>query len=75
MNSHRPAPDVIARPAIFFMPLVLGLSSTVGLVSALLADGVWDGLSWVALGAPVAVVLWAWRYRRRVGKRQARAQG
>ncbi len=42
-------------------PIVLGLASAVGLLSALLGDAVWDTLSWVGLGAPVAVAAWfAW---------------
>jgi hypothetical protein len=32
--------------------------TAIGLVSALLGDGVWDGLSWLGLGTPVVVVLW-----------------
>lgn len=53
------------RHSIFFMPVLLGLASAVGLVSALLADGFWDALSWATLGAPLLAVLWALKYRRR----------
>jgi hypothetical protein len=42
---------------VFGMPLLLALISLVGLVSALLGDGAWDALSWLALGIPVAVAL------------------
>ncbi len=38
-------------------PVILGAASACGLLSALLGDGAWDGLSWLALGAPVAVGL------------------
>jgi hypothetical protein len=38
---------------IFKWPLVIAVLSTVGLLSALLGDGIWDGLSWVALAIPV----------------------
>jgi hypothetical protein len=38
---------------IFAIPLALGILSTVGLISALVGDGVWDGLSWIALGIPI----------------------
>lgn len=48
---------------IFFMPTLLGLVSVVGLVSALLGDGVWDALSWLALLTSLAAVAWAWRWR------------
>ena len=40
---------------IFRVPLLIGLVSIVGLASALFGDGVWDALSWIALGAPVAI--------------------
>ncbi|MEW6300320.1 MAG: hypothetical protein AB1671_21715 [Thermodesulfobacteriota bacterium] len=36
-------------------PIALGVVNAVGLVAALLADGPWDVLSWVALAVPVAV--------------------
>lgn len=43
-------------------PIVLGVASAVGLLSALLGDAVWDALSWLGLGAPVAVAVWfTWR--------------
>jgi hypothetical protein len=40
------------------MPVLLSVVSAVGLISALLGDGSWDVVSWVALGAPVGVILW-----------------
>ena len=47
--------------AMWRWPIVLGVASAVGLLSALLGDAVWDALSWVGLGAPVAVAAWfAW---------------
>ena len=49
--------------AIFRVPLLLGVASCVGLVSALVGDGVFDALSWLMLAAPLAVVAWAWRAR------------
>ena len=44
-------------------PIVLGLLTAVGLVSALFSDGgVGDALAWVTLGSPVAVGLrFGWR--------------
>jgi hypothetical protein len=41
---------------VFFMPCVLALVSAFGLVSALVGDGIWDGLSWLALAAPLATI-------------------
>jgi hypothetical protein len=43
---------------IFRWPLLLGFASVVGLISALVGDGVWDILSWLTLASPVAVVAW-----------------
>jgi hypothetical protein len=40
------------------MPILLGLSTTIGLISALLGDGIWDILSAFALGIPVVAGLW-----------------
>lgn len=39
---------------VFRIPCWLGLVSLVGLASALVADGFWDGLSWLCLGSVVA---------------------
>lgn len=47
---------------IFAVPAVIGVLSVAGLLSALLGDGVWDGLSWFLLLVPV--VLWATCLRR-----------
>lgn len=40
------------------MPLLLGVLTTIGLVSALLGDGIWDAVSAFTLGAPVVVGIW-----------------
>jgi hypothetical protein len=49
---------------IWGAPLTLGVVSAVGLVAALLAYGLWDVLSWIALAVPVAVSAWGlWRPR------------
>ncbi|MEF8794560.1 hypothetical protein [Thiohalorhabdus sp.] len=42
---------------VWGMPLVLALVSALGLVAALLADGLGDALSWAALALPTAVSL------------------
>ena len=44
-------------------PLVMGVLTTVGLISALFSDGgAGDMLAWVTLGIPVAVCAWfGWR--------------
>lgn len=50
--------------AIFAWPMAIFLLGIVGLVSALTGDGWRDGLSWLALAAPVAALAWAIRSRR-----------
>jgi hypothetical protein len=48
------------------IPLLLGMLTIVGLVSALLGDGIWDIVSAFALGAPVVAGAWfgsrGWRH-------------
>lgn len=39
-------------------PILFGVLTAVGLVSALFGDGVWDALSAVTLGVPVAACAW-----------------
>ena len=39
-------------------PIVLGVLTATGLVSALVSDGWGDVWSWVGLGVPLAVVTW-----------------
>lgn len=40
---------------IWRAPLIIGVLSTAGLVSALLADGWWDVASWLLLIVPVLI--------------------
>lgn len=44
--------------ALWRMPIALGVLTLAGLVCALFGDGIWDALSAVALGVPVAVGGW-----------------
>lgn len=53
--------------ALWAWPVAMGLLSAVGLVTALVSDGWGDWLSWVALGIPVAVMLWFGWMRRATG--------
>lgn len=47
---------------IFAAPIVIAIASGVGLISALVGDGWWDAVSWVALGLPVLLYLvFIWR--------------
>lgn len=38
---------------VYRIPLVLSIITIVGLLSALLGDGIWDALSWVLLAIPM----------------------
>ncbi|WP_338761946.1 hypothetical protein [Massilia sp. METH4] len=40
------------------VPIMLAILTAIGLVAALLGDGVWDAVSGVALGLPVLVGIW-----------------
>jgi hypothetical protein len=40
---------------IFALPVLIGAMSIAGLVSALVGDGVWDGLSWLMLVTPIVI--------------------
>jgi hypothetical protein len=46
-------------------PLVLGVLSVAGLLSALLSEGAGRYFSWLALGAPVALTAWFFARRKR----------
>jgi amino acid permease len=50
--------------AIFAIPLLLALVSIAGLVVALTGDGFRDAAAWLALGIPVAAVVWAMKTHR-----------
>jgi membrane associated rhomboid family serine protease len=39
-------------------PIVLAILTLIGLISALVGDGVWDHVSAFALGVPVVLCLW-----------------
>ena len=56
--------DNLSTAAIFGIPLVLGLFSLIGLVGALLADGLWDSIGAALLAVAFLVIARA-RFRRR----------
>jgi hypothetical protein len=41
---------------IFAIPIIMGLLSGIGLVTALVGDDIWDWLSWATLGIPILVI-------------------
>jgi hypothetical protein len=43
---------------VWTAPIVLGVLTAVGLISALVSDSTGDVLAWLTVGAPVAAVLW-----------------
>lgn len=43
---------------VWGMPIIIGIFSGIGLISALTGDDIWDAVSWLALGFPVAVSFW-----------------
>lgn len=45
---------------IFRAPVLLGALSLIGLVGALVGDGLFDLLSWTTLGSALAVIAWYW---------------
>ena len=45
---------------VFRWPLLVAALSLIGLVAALVGDGIYDGVSWVLLGGVVGVMLVAW---------------
>lgn len=51
-------PSVLWRT--FRAPLAIAAVTFIGLISALVGDGIWDALSWVSLTLPLAVIVWYW---------------
>lgn len=55
-RTRRPPRKPFAR--MWGGPIVLAVLTMIGLISALLGDGVWDYLSAVALGVPTIACAW-----------------
>jgi hypothetical protein len=53
MTSARPGVRRKTIGQIFGIPLLTALLSAIGLVSALVGDGIWDSVSWVMLLFPI----------------------
>lgn len=54
MKTHRRS-----LAEIFALPVVIAALALVGLVGALLDNGLWDGLGAALLAVPVVAVVWA----------------
>jgi hypothetical protein len=46
-------------------PLLLGVLSIAGLLTALLSEGAGRYFSWIAVGAPIAITAWFFAQRKR----------
>ena len=55
-RTRRPPRKPFAR--MWGAPIVLAVLTMIGLISALLGDGVWDYVSAVALGVPTIACAW-----------------
>ena len=56
---------------VFGGPILLALLTVVGLLAALLWGEIGSYVAWMTVGAPVAVVLWAWL--RRITKKDRKS--
>ncbi len=52
-------PSTLPLRAVFGIPAAIALVTLIGLVAALLDDGLYDAVSWVALAMPLLVLGWA----------------
>lgn len=43
---------------IFVIPTAIACVSAIGLIAALIGDGVWDAIGWLGLGVPLGVIGW-----------------
>jgi hypothetical protein len=59
MRRHATPPQ--GKWRIFRWPLGIGCASAIGLVSALIGDGLFDLVSWITLGLTIIVMIAAWR--------------
>jgi hypothetical protein len=73
MTGTRPASRRQSLTQIFAVPFVVAVLSTIGLVSALVGNGIWDGVSWIALVVPIALCGWFVLPRR--AQRRSAARG
>ena len=48
----------------YVVPAILAVASLVGLISALIGDGIFNVISWLLLGGLLGVIAWALATRR-----------
>ncbi|WP_138475025.1 hypothetical protein [Dyadobacter bucti] len=58
---------------IWGIPVITGVLSGIGLLSALTGDGFYDLVSWSTLGVPVAVTIW-FLFKTKKPKAEGRAK-
>jgi hypothetical protein len=44
------------RARVFLFPAIIAFIVGCGLASALLGDGIWDAVSWIALALPLIII-------------------
>lgn len=49
--------------SIFALPFWIALASLIGLVAALLGEGLWNAVAWSGVGAPIAALCYGLVYR------------
>ena len=48
----------------YLVPAILAVASLIGLISALIGDGIFNVISWLLLGGLLGVIAWALAKRR-----------
>ena len=46
---------------VFKWPLMMAVANVIGIVAALIGNGVYDALSWIVLGGTLVLMILAWR--------------
>ncbi|MDE1175838.1 MAG: hypothetical protein PW789_04450 [Edaphobacter sp.] len=59
---------------VYGAAIVLAVITLYGLLSALVGDGIWDALSWVAMAVPLVVIAWKFGSGRRKPTQAANRQ-
>lgn len=51
---------LLRKSSTYTIPTIVAVVSGVGLIFALLGDGIWDVISWLAVGLPLGIAAWVW---------------
>lgn len=63
MSDQRTPLSLFRR--VWGAPLAIGAVTTLGLIAALLGEGLWNAFSWLCLAAPVWITLHYWARSQR----------